>query len=99
SSCRRHIYLAFSLVLFTVMLPREAANNNGRIYFFKYFGRLVRRIFIPLALVVVVTLIAGLLISPVTQHRQLWAEARASLLYFENSELINSQLAYSGRRP
>src|SRR5699024_1867235 len=83
----------------TGMLLREAANNNGRIDFFKYFGRLVRRIFIPLALVVVVTLIAGLLISPVTQHRQLWAEARASLLYFENFELINSQLAYGAAGP
>src|SRR5699024_518773 len=74
-------------------------NNNGRIDFFKYLGRLVRRIFIPLAIVAVVTLIAGLLISPVTQHRQLWAEARASFLYFENFELINSQLAYGAAGP
>src|SRR5699024_2966691 len=93
------IFLAVSGFLFTGMLLREAANNNGRIDFFKYFGRLVRRIFIPLALVVVVTLIVGLLISPVTQHQQLWAEARASLLYFENFELINSQLAYGAAGP
>ena len=93
------IFLAVSGFLFTGMLLREAANNNGRIDFFKYFGRLVRRIFIPLALVVVVTLIAGLVISPVTQHQQLWAEARASLLYFENFELINSQLAYGAAGP
>ena len=73
------IFLAVSGFLFTGMLLREAANSNGRIDFFKYFGRLVRRIFVPLAIVAVVTLVAGLLISPVTQHRQLWAEARASL--------------------
>src|SRR5699024_5261337 len=93
------IFLAVSGLLFTGMLLREAANNNGRIDLFKYLGRRVRRIFIPLAIVAVVTLIAGLLISPVTQHRQLWAEARASFLYFENFELINSQLAYGAAGP
>src|SRR5690625_1013438 len=93
------IFLAVSGFLFTGMLLREAANSNGRIDFFKYFGRLVRRIFVPLAIVAVVTLVAGLLISPVTQHRQHWAEARASLLYFENFELINSQLAYGAAGP
>lgn len=36
---------------------------------------------------------------PATGHRQLWAEARASLLYFENFELINSQLAYGAAGP
>src|SRR5699024_2792103 len=93
------IFLAAAGVLVTGLLLREAANNNGRIDFFKYFGRLIRRIFIPLAVVVVVILVAGLLISPVTQHQQLWAEARASLLYFENFELINSQLAYGAAGP
>src|SRR5699024_12513224 len=88
------IFLAVSGFLFTGMLLREAVICNGRIDFFQYFGRLVRCIFVPLAIVAVVTLVAGLLISPVTQHRQLWAEARAPLLYFENFELINSQLAY-----
>src|SRR5699024_4076106 len=36
---------------------------------------------------------------PVTQHSQLWTEARESLLYFENFELINSQLAYGAAGP
>src|SRR5699024_12191427 len=45
------IFLAVSGFLFTGMLLREAANSNGRIDFFKYFGRLVRRIFVPLAIV------------------------------------------------
>src|SRR5699024_6508362 len=57
------------------------------------------RIFIPLALVVVVTLLAGMVISPVTQHQQLWAEAGASRLYFENFELINPQLASGAAGP
>src|SRR5690625_7968516 len=81
------------------MLLREAASSGGRFDPFRYFGRLVRRIFLPAALVATVTLIVGLLVSPVTQHRQLWAEARASLLYFENFELINSQLAYGAAGP
>lgn len=93
------IFLAVSGFLFTGMLLREAANNNGCIDPLKYYGRLVRRILVPAALVIAVTLAAGLLISPVTKHSQLWAEARASLLYFENFELINSQLAYGAAGP
>src|SRR5690625_4324587 len=93
------IFLAVSGFLFTGMLLREAAATGGRIDPLKYYGRLFRRIFIPAALVATITLIIGLLISPATQHRQLWAEARASLLYFENFELINSQLAYGAAGP
>src|SRR5690625_2650901 len=93
------IFLAISGFLFTGMLLREAASSGGRIDPFRYFGRLVRRIFLPAALVATVTLIVGLLVSSVTQHGQLWAEARASLLYFENFELINSQLAYGAAGP
>lgn len=93
------IFLAVTGFLFTGMLLREAAAAGGRIELHRYFGRLVRRILVPAAIVIVFTLVAGLLISPVTQHSQLWAEARASLLYFENLELINSQLAYGAAGP
>lgn len=93
------IFLAVTGFLFTGMLLREAAASEGHISPFKYFGRLFRRIFVPAALVGIITLVMGLLISPVTQHGQLWAEARASLLYFENFELINSQLAYGAAGP
>jgi len=81
------------------MLLREAATTGGRIDVLKYFGRLIRRIFLPAALVATVTLIVALVVLPATQHRQLWAEARATLLYFENFELINSQLAYGAAGP
>lgn len=93
------IFLAVSGFLFTGMLLREATASGGRINLFKYFGRLIRRIFIPAATVAIATLALGLLILPLTQHRQLWGEARASLLYFENFELINSQLAYGAAGP
>src|SRR5699024_105511 len=45
------IFLAVSGFLFTGMLLREAANNNGRIDPLRYYGRLVRRILVPAALV------------------------------------------------
>src|SRR5699024_5974971 len=93
------IFLAVSGFLFTGMLLREAAASGGRIDPLKYYGRLVRRILVPAAIVVAATLMAGLLVSPVTKHSQLWAEARASLLYFENFELINSQPAYGAAGP
>lgn len=93
------VFLAVSGFLFTGMLLREAAASGGRIDPLKYYGRLVRRILVPAVVVVAATLVVGLLVSPVTQHSQLWAEARASLLYFENFELINSQLAYGAAGP
>lgn len=93
------IFLAVTGFLFTGMLLREATASGGTIDLLKYFGRLIRRILVPAAIVVAATLGLGLLISPVTQHNQLWAEARASLLYFENFELINSQLAYGAAGP
>lgn len=93
------IFLAISGFLFTGMLLREAAASGGAVDLSKYFGSLVRRIFIPAALVAVSTLVLALVILPATQDRQLWAEARASLLYFENIELINSQLTYDAAGP
>lgn len=93
------IFLAVSGFLFTGMLLREAGASGGRIDLFRYFGRLARRILVPAAIVIVAILVMGLLVSPVTQHNQIWAEARASILYFENFELINSQLAYGAAGP
>src|SRR5699024_974411 len=93
------VFLAVAGFLFTGMLLREAASTGGHVNPFKYYGRLVRRILIPAAVVVITTLLIGLVVSPVSQHDQLWAEARASLLYFENIELISSQLAYGAAGP
>ncbi|GAA1142903.1 acyltransferase family protein [Nesterenkonia lutea] len=87
------IFLAISGFLFTAMLLREAG-TTGRVDFLRYFGRLARRILAPAALVILVTTFVGLLLLPLTRHGQLVTEARASLLYFENFELIRSQLSY-----
>lgn len=93
------IFLAVSGFLFTGMLLRETAASGGTINIPRYLGRLVRRILVPAAIVVIITLVAGLAILPPTRHIQLWREARASLLYFENIELISSQLAYGAAGP
>lgn len=93
------IFLAISGFLFTGMILREAARSGGNIDIARYLGRLVRRILVPAAIVVLFTLVAGLWVFPITRHSQLWAEARASLLYFENLELISSQLAYGAAGP
>lgn len=88
------IFLTISGFLFTAMLLREVTENDGVVNLAKYFGRLFRRIFVPAAIVIVATLAAGLVIFPSAQHGQLWTEAFASLLYFENIELIQSHLSY-----
>src|SRR5699024_2960682 len=46
------IFLAVSGFLFPGMLLREAANNKGRVDPLRYYGRLVRRILIPAAVVI-----------------------------------------------
>lgn len=92
------IFLAISGFLFTAMLLREAG-STGRIDFLKYFARLARRILAPAALVIGTTTLLGLMILPMTRHGQLVTEARASLLYLENFELIRSQLSYEAAGP
>lgn len=93
------VFLTVSGFLFTAMLLREATENDGRVNFLRYFGRLFRRIFAPAAVVVITVTIAAVLILPFTQHPQMLREAVASLLYFENFELINSQLSYDAAGP
>lgn len=88
------IFLTISGFLFTAMLLREVTENDGVINFVRYFGRLFRRIFVPAAIVIGTTVIVGLVVFPPAQHGQVWIEALASLLYFENIELIRSHLSY-----
>lgn len=88
------IFLAISGFLFTAMLLREVTEQGGVVNIARYFGRLFRRIVAPAAIVIAVTVVVGIVILPMTQHSQLWSEALASLLYFENVELIRSHLAY-----
>ncbi|GAA1162427.1 acyltransferase family protein [Nesterenkonia sandarakina] len=93
------IFLAISGLLFTAMLLREAVESGGTIKVGRYLARLARRLLPAAALVILVTTLAGLFVFPETRHAQLLAEARASLLYFENLELISSQLTYGAAGP
>lgn len=93
------VFLAISGFLFTGMLLREAAETGGAIRASAYLARLVRRLLPPAVLVISVTTVVGLLTLPSPNHSQLLREARASLLYFENFELVWSQLAYGAAGP
>lgn len=88
------IFLTISGFLFTGMLLREVVECRGRVDFARYFGRLFRRIFVPAAIVIITTVAVGLVVFPTPQHGQVWTEALASLLYYENIELIRSHLSY-----
>ncbi len=88
------IFLAISGFLFTAMLLREMAENKGRFRSGAYFSRLFRRLVPPVLVVIAVTTALGLWILPASRQEQLLAEARASLLYFQNFELLQAQLSY-----
>lgn len=93
------IFLAITGFLFVGMMLRESSENSGRINLVRHFGRLFRRIFIPAAVVILSSALLAYAILPSTQLRQTFAEARASLLYYENFELIRSRLAYGAAGP
>src|SRR5690625_3521236 len=68
------IFLTISGFLFTAMLLREVTEHHGVINFARYFGRLFRRIFVPAAIVIAVTVLVGLVVFPPAQHGQVWTE-------------------------
>ncbi|MCH8562487.1 acyltransferase [Nesterenkonia sp. YGD6] len=88
------IFLAISGFLFTAMLLREAAESGGTIRVGRYLLRLLRRLVIPAGLVIAVTFFASWLVFPSTRNAQLLVEVRASLLYFENWQLIADSMSY-----
>lgn len=93
------IFLAISGFLFTAMLLREASTKGGVLNLVRYLARLGRRLLPPAILVIATTILAGLWLLPSTSHHQLLREARASFLYFENVELVRSQLGYGAAGP
>lgn len=93
------VFLAISGFLFTGMLLREAATSGGRIHLGRYLGRLATRILPPALFVALVVGVAGYFLFAEVRHDQLAREVFATVLYFENFELINSQLAYKAAGP
>ncbi|WGH93460.1 acyltransferase [Auritidibacter ignavus] len=93
------IFLAITGFLFAGMLLRESTASGGPIDVAKYAERLILRIVAPAVVVVLAIAVVGYFVLLGSQHEQLFREARASALYFENIELINSQLAYGAAGP
>ncbi|HLS04184.1 MAG TPA: acyltransferase family protein [Actinomycetales bacterium] len=88
------IFLTITGFLFTASLLRRITEGEGRLDFGRHFTRIAQRILPPAVLVAVITAIAALLLLPSTRWLQALDEARASILYHENWQLIWSQLSY-----
>lgn len=63
------------------------------------FSGLFRRLFIPLLPVLIAVGIAGFFVFPLSEQPQLFSEVRASALFYENWQLISSQLTYDAAGP
>lgn len=90
-------FLTISGFLITASLVRRA--QRGRLQWGSYLARLARRLLPALLLVLSVVTVAGLLILPPSGHAQFWRELRASALYYQNWELVASQLGYTAAGP
>lgn len=88
------IFLTITGFLFTRSLLRRIWENDGRLDFSHHFARIAQRLLPPALVVIAATTIAAVIILPRTRWLQAINEARASVLYHENWELIWSQLSY-----
>lgn len=92
------VFLFLSGFLLTLSLLRKV-DRTGSFSVTNQYGRTLRRL-VPAALLVLAAVaIATVLISPRPSWAQVGSELVASALYFENWELINSQLAYGAAGP
>lgn len=63
------------------------------------FSNLFRRLVIPLLPVLVAVSIAGIIALPLSEQPQLFSEVRASAMFYENWQLVSSQLTYDAAGP
>lgn len=92
------VFLLISGFLLTRSIVRRAAEKRGP-FLATHFGRVLVRL-VPSAFVVLVfTLLATIALSPPSTWAQTGRELVASALYYENWELISSQLAYGAAGP
>lgn len=92
------VFLFLSGFLVTLSLVRKV-ERQGSFSLLAHYGRTLRRL-VPAALLVLIAVaIATISISPRTRWAQIGNELIASALYFENWELIRSQLAYGAAGP
>ncbi|MFX0539329.1 acyltransferase family protein [Ornithinimicrobium sp. Y1847] len=86
------VFLAISGFLFTGLILRRL--DAGSFDISAYLARLVRRLVPPVLPVLAFVLVGSLWWFPSSARLQTWRETAATLLYRENFELIDSQLAY-----
>ncbi|MDE0547319.1 acyltransferase family protein [Microbacterium sp. C7(2022)] len=92
------VFLLISGFLLTRSIVRKAEDRSGPFLTAQY-GRVLLRL-VPSALVVLIfTVGATLVISPLSTWAQTGREVIASALYYENWELISSQLSYGAAGP
>ncbi|MGJ9422955.1 acyltransferase family protein [Aeromicrobium sp. CF3.5] len=92
------VFLFFSGFLLTGSLYRRSvAQQDGRVI--RHYTRTLLRLLPAAVTVLAAVVIAILLLRPLTSQGQDLREVRASLLYYENWELISSQLAYGAAGP
>ncbi|KGM13253.1 acyltransferase family protein [Cellulomonas bogoriensis] len=92
------VFLAVTGFLFTQSLLRRMV-ERGRIDARSHYLRLARRLLPPLVTVTLAVAVAAVVVLPSTQWHQLSRELVASVLYYENWELIASQLTYDAAGP
>ncbi len=92
------VFLFFSGFLLTgSMFRRSVARSAGRVS--RHYARTLLRL-LPAALTVLAAVVGAiLLLRPLSAQSQDLREVRASLLYYENWELIWSQLSYGAAGP
>ncbi|MDO5724383.1 MAG: acyltransferase family protein [Flaviflexus sp.] len=95
------IFLAITGFLAIPSLARRARAGHGG-WLMDIPARLAglaRRLIIPLAPVLIAVGLISWLVLPLTRREQTLTEVAASALFFENWELINSQLSYDAAGP
>ncbi|MEV8134049.1 acyltransferase family protein [Microbacterium aurantiacum] len=92
------VFLVVSGFLLAISLGR-ALSSERRIWVTRRWGRMFARLAPPAALVLLFVVVISLVILPPWTREQNLREVVAAVLYFENWELIWSQLAYGAAGP
>ena len=93
------VFLTITGFLITGSLLRRVVAGGGRLDVKAHYGRLAQRLLPPLLVVCSAVAVAASILLPSTHWLQTARELTASVLYFENWELIASQLSYDAAGP
>lgn len=89
------VFLAITGFLAIPSLVRRAVAGHGIIDLTQRYAGLVRRILLPLIPVLVFIGVGGAIWLPLGAQPDLWSQERASVLFFENIQLINVEQDYN----